>query len=97
MALPQQGTETLAHRGHTPEGSVLMALPQQGTETLQSGNGTDRSQICSVNGLTPTGDGNKLVNITSIAKSFIMVLMALPQQGTETSQISCNTSLITMC
>ena len=59
---------------------VLMALPQQGTETFK---------ICfvvkfheSVNGLTPTGDGNFLLDFSNV--QTVAVLMALPQQGTET-------------
>ena len=107
MALPQQGTETdnsvcvcVIHR------AVLMALPQQGTETKDgnssrsffssSVNGltpTGDGNLCTatvmielfagVNGLTPTGDGNSSTNLF-ITLSANLVLMALPQQGTET-------------
>ena len=59
-----------------------MALPQQGTETKKEY--FYKKKIRGVNGLTPTGDGNQM------KKSFRLdlvhaVLMALPQQGTETA------------
>ena len=37
-----------------------------------------------VNGLTPTGDGNQTLEI--FQDHILHVLMALPQQGTETLQ-----------
>ena len=59
-----------------------MALPQQGTETYRPGlmlqEPTNR-----VNGLTPTGDGNPRP-LNSDQRIRHQVLMALPQQGTET-------------
>ena len=64
-----------------------MALPQQGTETcLARKNLFSLNDDC-VNGLTPTGDGN--LKILLIKSVFGAVLMALPQQGTETSS-SCS-------
>ena len=56
-----------------------MALPQQGTETEDSS--CCSFSIC-VNGLTPTGDGNYKKEY--FYKKNKGVLMALPQQGTET-------------
>ena len=83
MALPQQGTETFS--SHVMFNiiplSVLMALPQQGTET--SSCSCNLITGTSVNGLTPTGDGNSLDLVPEVIKVF--VLMALPQQGTESN------------
>ena len=59
---------------------MLMALPQQGTETLSPNSFWKYSS--SVNGLTPTGDGN--IAGFNTEHSLPLVLMALPQQGTET-------------
>ena len=42
------------------------------------------SQGRCVNGLTPTGDGNYFILFFVSINSDIFVLMALPQQGTET-------------
>ena len=59
-----------------------MASPQQGTETSSIKSPIDEKPRISVNGLTPTGDGNipKYFSLISI-----VVLMASPQQGTETN------------
>ena len=62
MALPQQGTETTSYKNNQKVVKVvLMALPQQGTET--GCNLYIRSTYLSVNGLTPTGDGNKTYKV----------------------------------
>ena len=59
MALPQQGTETIRLKKNTfAVYIVLMALPQQGTETLLNNQQLSSYSLSSVNGLTPTGDGN---------------------------------------
>ena len=83
MALPQQGTETLKliETKLTKETSVNGLTP--------TGDGNPpfkpilRSPF-SVNGLTPTGDGNFL---EFFFLQSCQVLMALPQQGTETRDI----------
>ena len=67
-----------------------MALPQQGTETFVVRVFFFKYNFRSVNGLTPTGDGNVsgITNPLSVVIAPILsvwaVLMALPQQGTET-------------
>ena len=65
MALHQQGTETfLSELLPDPvRDVVLMALPQQGTETFSDFVVGTATGLFSVNGLTPTGDGNKEVTI----------------------------------
>ena len=63
MALPQQGTETTLSSSSLSSlyWQVLMALPQQGTETWKL-NKVKKFWLQSVNGLTPTGDGNTAVS-----------------------------------
>ncbi len=86
MALPQQGTETIIMPlyKYNKKNIVLMALPQQGTETLFRVIFYFKTQN-SVNGLTPTGDGNSSLKFLD---AWDLVLMALPQQGTETKNFS---------
>ena len=59
-----------------------MALPQQGTETTKKKTFAKKNKG-SVNGLTPTGDGNSS-HRNRLPPKRLTVLMALPQQGTET-------------
>ena len=111
MALPQQGTETTTnYTFFVLFTDVLMALPQQGTETIYNIQTFIHFILC-VNGLTPTGDGNRMLVTLLVShldtcvngltptgdgnlrknqlfnEKSVNVLMALPQQGTETIRI----------
>ena len=81
MALPQQGTET-----QWPDLQLRCYCSVNGLTPTGDGNHISSFyyhyySIC-VNGLTPTGDGNHI--LFQICAKFLLVLMALPQQGTET-------------
>ena len=83
MALPQQGTETCGPSSvRFYEGGCVNGLTPTGDGNVQLH--PYNIYVSSVNGLTPTGDGNYFL-FEKICFGLINVLMALPQQGTETA------------